>query len=145
MEITTLSLNIFVFLFVIFFFITSVFTFLIWKGFFYKKREWKLFNSWRMYFVHYLLFYFDTGRGRLNLIEKVLFLVTGSAAVLKLEYASPKYILIWGSLYAVLCWITGFIWVNLSLLECEQEVKNLNDAFVKEMREKFKDLHQLDI
>ena len=90
-----------------------------------------------MYFVYYVKFYFDTGLGLMNFPNKILFLFTGSAAVLKLPFAAPNFILIYGVLYSFLMWILGFLWVQFKMLECEQEVRNLNDAFVKEMREKF--------
>ena len=132
-----IAVAIFVFLFACFFFSTAIFTFLIWKGFFWIPKPWALFNSWKMYFVHYVKFYFDTGSGLMNYPTKVLFLMTGSGAVLKLPIFAPRYIVIGGIIYSCFMWVLGFFWVQLKFFECEQEVRNLNDAFVKEMRAKF--------
>ena len=132
-----ISIAVFVFIFIILFFTTSIFTFLIWKGFFYKPKAWTLFNSWKMYFVHYVKFYFDTGLGLMNYPTKVLFLFTGSGAVLKLPIFAPKYILFGGIIYASCMWVLGFLWVQFEFFKCKQEVENLNNAFIIEMREKF--------
>lgn len=75
------------------------------------------------------------GIGVMNYPTKVLMMV-GFAAIM--EGMSVKLTLILGVIYTTLCFFIGYIWVKIGLFEAEQEVSNVYNLFVKEVRKKIK-------
>ena len=75
--------------------------------------------------------YFDTGLGVTNYVKYLI-------AFFGLASADLKYTLILAFVYALFCYFFGMFWIKWGLLEAEQEVSNIYNLFVKEMREKFK-------
>ena len=75
--------------------------------------------------------YFDTGFGILNYLKYPLVL---------LGFAVPNVrgIIAVASVYAVICYVLGWWWLNKGMAEADMEVSNRYNPFVKEMRKKFK-------
>lgn len=71
--------------------------------------------------------YFEQGFGTLNYLKYPLLL---------LGFAIPniKYIIIISILYAGICYILGWWWLNRGMMEAEIEISNRYNPFVKEMR-----------
>ena len=73
--------------------------------------------------------YFDKGLGLTN-YAKYLIALFGIAS---LNFKLTMYI---GFAYLVFCYILGRLWYKYKLVETENEVNNIFNPFVKEMREK---------
>ena len=93
----------------------------------------ELFKSWKFWIIRQKYF-FDSGNAILSYPTKVMLVFGFSSVMTKL--GSAKMILLAGFLYGILLYICGWIYLRYGFLVCEQEVRNRNDAFVKEMREK---------
>ena len=76
-------------------------------------------------------YYFDKGYALTSQV-KYLFLIFGWAT------GDIKNTILMIIAYIPLCFVLGFIWVRTDLFKAEQEVGNIHNKFVQEMREKFK-------
>lgn len=79
--------------------------------------------------------YFDLGTGITNYFTKVLVLA-GFAAVLGGMKITTTLIL--GFVYGVFCLFLGWIWVKVGIFEAEQEVSNVYNLFMRQVRRKLK-------
>jgi len=74
--------------------------------------------------------YFDTGFAVLNYLKYPLVL---------LGFAIPdvKAIILFAVVYAAVCYVLGWWWLNSGMCDAESEVTNRFNPFVREVREKF--------
>ena len=77
--------------------------------------------------------WFDIGYGISSWFKYIVVLV-GFDAVMK--QVDMKWILLGGVIYALACFLVGYLWIKLGILEAEQEVSNVYNLFVKQMRRK---------
>ena len=91
----------------------------------------QLFKSWKFFLISQKYF-FDAGNAIMSYPTKVMLVFGFSSVMTKL--GSAKMIFLAGILYGILLYICGRIYLNYGFLTCEQEVRNRNDAFVKQMR-----------
>jgi len=89
---------------------------------FYKAMLWKA--------------YFDKGFSLLNYLTKLLLLV-GFADIIASGGNANKVIIIGGA-YFFFCLILGRLWFHFKLVNAEQEVQNIVNPFVEEMRKVYK-------
>ena len=75
--------------------------------------------------------YFEQGFGVLNYLKYPLVL---------LGFAVPNVkAILWVSVvYALICYLLGWWWLNYGMMEAEIEVTNVYNPFVREVREKLK-------
>ena len=71
--------------------------------------------------------YFDTGMSVTNYLKYPLVL-------LGIAIPKPKWIIAVAGVYAIICYITGWWWLNYGMQEAETEISNIYNPFVKEMR-----------
>jgi len=96
---------------------------------FYKLKD---FNTWQMKFAA-VKKYFDTGISVTSYFTKLL-MVVGFAAII--EGMTTTTTLIIGGIYTIFCFILGFFWIKIGLFLAEQEISNLYNLFVQQMRQK---------
>jgi len=73
--------------------------------------------------------WFDKGYGLTSALKWLL-------AILGLNTGSTKQILILAFIYAILCFLAGFLWYKFNFIRAEAEVGNRYNYFVQEMRNK---------
>lgn len=101
---------------------------------FYKFSElWKNNKGVRFWRFALLKKCFDFGIGVTSYFTKVL-MVVGFAAIM--GGMDVKTTLLFGIGYTLFCFILGFFWIILGLVDAEQEVGNIFNLFVKQMRRK---------
>lgn len=71
--------------------------------------------------------YFDTGLGLTSYIKYLI-------AFIGLASSDVKATLFIAILYAFLCYFLGMYWIKSEFFELEQEVSNIYNKFVREMR-----------
>ena len=79
--------------------------------------------------------YFDIGTGITNYFTKVLIL-TGFAAIVSGMTVATTLII--AGVYTVFCFILGYAWLKLGIFTAEQEVSNIYNLFVEQVRNKIK-------
>ena len=97
------------------------------------KGKKDIFKSWKFILIKHK-YYFDSGNAIMSYPTKVM-LVFGFGTVFS-ALASLKMILLAGLGYGILLYIFGRIYIDGGFLLCEQEVRNINDEFVKEIRKR---------
>lgn len=75
--------------------------------------------------------WFDTGLGLTAYLKYPLVLFGIGEITL---FKSYKIILILGIFYTIFCFIAGYLWLKHGLFETEQEISNIFNPFVKEVR-----------
>jgi len=77
--------------------------------------------------------WFDTGLGLTNYLKyPILLFGIGEITLFK----SYKWVLLLGIIYTILCFILGWLWLKYGFFETEQEITNVFNPFVKEMRKR---------
>lgn len=71
--------------------------------------------------------YFDTGLGLTSYVKYFI-------AFFGLASSNVKATLWIGLFYAIACYFVGMIWLKKGFFELEQEISNIHNKFVKEMR-----------
>jgi len=74
--------------------------------------------------------YFDKGMGELSIVKYAV-------ALFAIKIPSSKYAILAGVGYVIFCYIFGRWCYNHKVVEIEQEIGNMFNPFVREMREKY--------
>ena len=84
-------------------------------------------SSWKW---HFLMFkrYFDTGYGITGYIKYLI-------ALFGLSSLDVLNTLILGFVYAILCFVIGYLWYKKSFVEVDNEISNRFNLFMREMRD----------
>ena len=75
--------------------------------------------------------YFDTGLSLTNYLKYLI-------AFFGLATLNLRLTMIIAVVYAVVCYLLGYLWFKYAWINAEREVKNKYDEFVKEMRGKYR-------
>ena len=75
--------------------------------------------------------YFDKGFSLLNYFKYFV-------ALVGFKFLSVKQIILTGIIYGIVCYMIGFVWFKLRIVDSELEVNNQYNPFVDEVRRKLK-------
>ena len=89
-------------------------------------------SSWKLKLIGQK-FYFDSGNAIMSYPTKVM-LVFGMGSVFTGVLRSPGLIALAGIGYGVLLYLCGRVFVDGGFRLCEQEMSNIHDQFVREIR-----------
>ena len=95
-----------------------------------KDGGMKEYRFWKLLMIKK---WFDTGLGLTNYLKYPLVLFGIAEITL---FRSYKIILIASVLYTIICFILGWAWLKYGFFLTKQEISNIFNLFVKEMRER---------